>query len=232
MEDVERILSPLPVERIWGVGPKTADRLHSLGLRTIGDIRRTALDVLLRRVGSEAERYQRLSRGEDDRPVVPDREAKSIGQEQTFGENLVSPDAVRDVLLEQVEQVSRRLRKHKLVGRTMTVTIRYGDFQTITRRATLAEPTDATAPLWAAARDAFDRWATEAFQPVRLIGAAAGNLDKAGGQMDLFPDPSKVRQRELDAAIDRINQKFGQVVVHRAGAGGAEREQPANPVFD
>jgi DNA polymerase-4 len=110
MEDVERVLSPLPVERIWGVGPKTADRLHGLGLRTIGDIRRTPLDVLQRRVGSEADRYHRLARGEDDRPVVPDHNAKSIGQEQTFGENLASPDAVRDVLLEQVEQVGRRLR--------------------------------------------------------------------------------------------------------------------------
>jgi DNA polymerase-4 len=218
-EDVERVLSPLPVERIWGIGPKTAERLHGLGLRTIGDIRRTPADVLRRRVGSEAEHYLRLANGEDDRPVVPDRDAKSVGQEQTFGENLVSPDAVRDVLLEQVEQVSRRLRKHALVARGMTVKIRFGDFQTITRRSTLPEPTDATAPLWEAARAAFDRWAAEAFQPVRLIGAAAGNLSTAGGQLDLFPDPAKLKQRELDAAVDRINQKFGQVVVHRAGAG-------------
>jgi DNA polymerase-4 len=219
-DDVERVLSPLPVERIWGIGPKTAERLHGLGLWTIGDIRRTPLDVLQRRVGSEAERYLRLARGEDDRPVVPDRDAKSVGQEQTFGENLVSPDAVRDVLLEQVEQVSRRLRKHALVARGMTVKIRFGDFETITRRSTLPEATDATGQLWEAARAAFDRWATEAFQPVRLIGAAAGNLSKAGGQLDLFPNPAKVKQRELDETIDRINQKFGQVVVHRAGAGG------------
>jgi DNA polymerase-4 len=233
-QDVERVLSPLPVERIWGVGPKTAERLHGLGLRTIGDIRATPVDVLRRRVGSEAERYVRLANGEDDRPVVPDRDAKSVGQEQTFGENLASPDAVRDVLLEQVEQVSRRLRKHGLVARGMTVKIRFGDFQTITRRSTLAEPTDATAPLWEAARVAFDRWATESFQPVRLIGAAAGDLGKAGGQLDLFPDPAKVKQRELDAAVDRINRKFGQVVVHRAGAGAPtdDGDDRVHPLLD
>jgi DNA polymerase-4 len=218
-QDVERILSPLPVERSWGIGPKTADKLHSLGLRTIGDIRKTPLEALQRRVGEEAERYRRLAFGLDDRPVVPDRDAKSVGQEQTFGENLVSPDAVRDELLEECEQVARRLRKHGLFARTVTVKIRFGDFQTITRRCTLNDATDATTPLWEAAREQFDRWAKESFQPVRLIGMAAGGLSKGVGQLDLFPDQSAARHRKLDAALDKINQKFGQVVVKRAGAG-------------
>ena len=96
-------------------------------------------------------------------PVVSDRDAKSIGQEQTFGENLTDPAQVRDVILEQCEQVTRRLRRHGLLARTVTVKIRFGDFQTVTRRCTLPEPTDVTTAVWEAARGQFDRWAAPDF---------------------------------------------------------------------
>ncbi len=213
------MLAPLPFTRIWGIGPKTAAKLEGLGLRTIGDLRRTPVDVLTRRVGDDAERYLRLARGVDDRPVVPDGDAKSVGQEQTFGADLADPAAVRDVLLEQSEQVAGRLRRHGLVARTVTVKIRFGDFQTVTRRCTLPEPTDATAALWSAARDQFDRWAAGAFQPVRLVGAAAGGLSRGVSQLDLFPDASAERQRKLDRALDQINAKFGKTAIRRATGG-------------
>jgi hypothetical protein len=121
---------------------------------------------------------------------------------------LASADAVRAVLLEQAEQVAARLRKQTLKARTVTVKIRFGDFQTITRRCTLEEPSDTTSDIWRAAREQFERWASEQFRPVRLIGVSAGGFADAG-QLDLFVNPTTERQRRLDQAVDKINTKFG-----------------------
>src|SRR5205085_292609 len=97
-ENLDATLTPLSIGKIWGIGAKTAARLEAIGVKTIGDLRKLSLDTLQRRVGDAAEHFRRLALGLDDRPVVSDREAKSIGQEQTFGENLVDPQAVRDVM--------------------------------------------------------------------------------------------------------------------------------------
>lgn len=214
--NIPTILPPLPISRIYGIGPKTAERLAGIGIRTFADIVRMPLDVLEDRVGSDAEYYQRLSRGEDDRPVTSDHEAKSIGQEQTFGEDLAEADDIRRVLLEETEQVGERLRRHELRARCVTVKIRFGDFQTITRRTTLPQPTDATAELWTAARELFDQWAKEHFAPVRLIGMSASHFKDEAGQLELFPDPQHQRRRKLDETLDRINQRFGQRTIHRS----------------
>ncbi len=216
-EDVEHVLGPLPITRLWGVGPRTAERLGGLGIRTIGDVRRVDFEVLRRRIGlDEAAHYLRLANGEDDRPVVSDREAKSIGQEQTFGENLSDPNQVRDVILEQCEQVTRRLRRHKLRARTVTVKIRFGDFRTVTRRCTLPDPTDATALVWRAAREQFDRWAESGFQSVRLIGVSAADFSGDAPQLTLFANPESEKQRRLDGAVDQITNRFGTAAIQRA----------------
>ena len=227
-DEIDLVLSPLPIGRIWGIGPKTAQKLQGLGVKTIGDLCRTPVEVLERRVGADAERYRRLAFGQDDRPVVPDHEAKSIGQEQTFGQDLADREEVASVLLEEVEQVGRRLRKHNLVAATVTVKIRFGDFRTVTRRCTLPQPTDATALLWQAAREQFERWASDgAFQPVRLIGMSAGGL--SGGsqvQLDLFPDPKAGKQRVLDRVLDRITARFGREAIRRAASGAKPQAEP------
>lgn len=191
-ESAQALLEPLEVTRIFGVGPKTAARLEGAGIRTIGDLRRCPLELLRRRIGDEADRYQRLALGMDERPVVSDREAKSIGQEQTFGENLVDPGDVTDVMLQQAEQVGERLRRHGLRAATVTVKIRYGDFQTITRRKTLAEPTDSTSAIWAAARDLFDDWARRSFRPVRLIGVTASAFVGPKRSFNCLPTPFRI----------------------------------------
>jgi DNA polymerase-4 len=220
--DVDRVLPPLPIGKIWGIGPKTAERLAGVGVRTVGDLRTLDPDVLARRLGTDAEHYRRLAFGVDDRPVTPDSEAKSIGHEQTFGQDLTDPDEVRRVMLEQSEQVSARLRKHKLLARGVTVKIRYGDFQTVTRAATLAAPADTTQPVWHAARALFDAWARE-FKPVRLIGVTATRLTAGEPQLALFADPGAEKQRRVDTAVDRINARFGKSAIGRAGgAGGRE----------
>ena len=214
--DVESVLPPLPVTKIWGVGKATEERMRTYGIRTIGDLRRKSEAWLREFFGSEADRYYRLSRGLDDRPVVGDSGAKSIGHEQTFGADLADPAEVREVMLDEVEQVGARLRRHGLLARGVSLKIRFGNFQTISRSTTLPRATDATAELWEAARALFDKWP---FQPVRLIGVTAERLSRGPGQLDLFADPQHDRRRKLDAVADRINTRFGKRSIRRGGPG-------------
>jgi DNA polymerase-4 len=200
------------------VGPKTADRLQRLGVRTIGDVRRLGSDWLIAHLGIDAgEHFHRLAHGLDDRPVVTEEHSKQIGHETTFGQDLVHPDEVRAVLLELTEQVAARLRQDGRRAGTVTLKIRYGDFETITRAQSLPEPTDVTASLWAAARDIFDRWAAAQFRPVRLIGVSVSHLAGEAAQLRLFEHPADQKQRRLDAAVDAIRARFGRAAVWRAG---------------
>jgi DNA polymerase-4 len=217
-DDVDRVLPPLPVTKIWGIGPKTAARLLNLGIKTIADIRRLPADVLPRTFGSEASRYYNLAHGIDDRPVVRDGEAKSISHEETFGADLANPDEVRNVLLGQVEQVAWRLRKHGLRARNVYLKIRDGSFRTVTRAAMLREATDQTKLLWETSRELFDLWAVGSFKPVRLIGMGAAALTNEPEQLGLFRDRKAEQQKQIDRAVDGIKAKFGGSAIRRGPA--------------
>lgn len=213
-------LAPKPIGRMWGIGPVAERKLRAFGLTTIGDLQRADPRWLAQWLGEHAPALQALAFGRDERPVVPEHRAKRIGHEQTFDQDLPDPDMVRAILFEQVEQVAARLRQrgHKAGG--VTLKIRFGDFQTINRSAPLSPASDATADLWRAARELFDRWAGDSFRPVRLIGVAADRLRDEEGQLDLFGDGERGRQRHVDAVVDRITDRFGQTAIHRAGPGG------------
>ena len=215
-QDIDHILPPLPVTKIWGVGKATDERMRTYGIRTIGDLRNKSEAWLREFFGSEAERYYRLSRGLDERPVHGDADAKSIGHEQTFEVDVADREAVLAVVLDQAEQVGARLRRHGLTARGLSLKIRFGDFQTISRSTTFHRPTDATAELWEAARRVFEQWP---FQPVRLIGVTAERLSSGPGQLDLFTDQEHERQRKVDAVADRINARFGKRSIRRGGPG-------------
>jgi DNA polymerase-4 len=217
-QNVDQILPALSVRKLWGVGPKTARRLEELGIATFDDVRKTTPSRMQRLCGTDGERLRALAFGRDDRPVTPDSQAKSIGHEETFEVDVAEREAVRSVLLGQVEQVGARLRRHDLRARAMTLKIRNGQFRTITRSVTLEPATDSTAALWRAAAELFDAWAKAGFEPVRLIGASAGRLEAGEGQMDLFADQQADRARELDGVLDRINARFGSRSIHRGGS--------------
>jgi DNA polymerase-4 len=222
-EGLAERLAPLPVERMWGVGPVGARRLRAAGLSTFGDLQQVDSGRLRELEGSHAERLAALARGEDDRPVVADREPKSIGHEQTFPEDLTDPDEAEAHLAAQAELVAARLRRKSLKARGVTLKLRFGDFRTVTRARTLDAATDRTDLLRAAAREVFREFVTGGFRPLRLVGFTATRLEGAdapGGQLDLFAelDPGHRRKSRLDRAADAIRARFGKDAIGHADA--------------
>jgi DNA polymerase-4 len=216
-ENRDQVLPPLPVTRIWGIGPKTADRLQQINLRTIGDLRRMPEDWFDSTFGEDGGRLRRLAFGLDDRAVTPDSQAKSISQEQTFGTDVIHAEELRGILLDQVEHVAARLRRSGCVAGSIRLKIRDGTFKTITRSRVLDPATDATTSLWKNALEIFDEWARDSLRPVRLLGFAADKLSGVDPQFSLFPDAQAQKSRHLDSTLDRINTRFGPSAIRRAG---------------
>jgi DNA polymerase-4 len=218
-DGVQDFLDPLPIGRLWGVGKATLKRFEQLHVQTFADARRLTAAELRRHFGETGEHFYHLVRGDDQRPVVPDREARSISHEQTFATDVADLEYLRSVLLSQTEDVARRLRRHKLLARTVTIKIRRPDFQTITRRATLAAPTDQTALLWQAAAGLFDTWARGGVHPVRLLGVGVSQfVTGPGQQLPLFDEDTTRRSRSLDQTIDQIRERFGRDAISRGSA--------------
>jgi DNA polymerase IV len=213
--DVATRVAALPIGRLWGVGPVQEARLRGLGLATFADLAALSEREAIARLGPEGDHWRRLARGEDDRPVTPDAASRSLGAEQTFERDVQDPDAVREVLRAQAERVATRVRRHALLGRTVTLKIRDGDFRTVTRSCTLDEPTDRTDLICDTACALWERWAAREFHPVRLIGVSLGQLGPAGGQAVLFSDPRAERSRALDRATDAVRERFGTGAIRR-----------------
>jgi DNA polymerase IV len=133
-------LAPLPVDRLWGVGPKTAIRLGELGISTISDLAQAAESELVRRFGKHGEDMSRHARGLDDRPIVTERETKSISQEITFSRDVRDAARLRAVIEEQAESIARQLQNESLEATTIKLKLRWPDFTTLTRQTTLSQP--------------------------------------------------------------------------------------------
>lgn len=218
LEEVPTRLWPLPVERLWGVGPKTAERLRAQGIARIADVAGAGADRLARILGEgSAEHLLALAHGRDDRVVQPGREAKSISEERTYGEDLTRPADVDKALLARADGVARELRHEGLVARTVHLKVRTGDFETVTRSLTLSEPTDLAEVLLEAARELFrDRIALRG-RGVRLLGVGVSGLEPAGaGQAALFGDERREKLRSLAKTADELREKFGKAALARA----------------
>lgn len=215
---VHELLDPLPIGRLWGVGAATAARFEQLGIRTVGRVRQTSRQVLIDHFGAAGEQFWRLARGEDDRPVCPDAQAKSISHEVTFPEDVADPDHLRRVVLHQTEDVAWRLRRQGLCARSVGLKLRYPDFTTLTRATTLPAPTDVTRHLWRAASGLLATWVIARPRPIRLIGVGVSELVAKGDEpLSLFDEDR--RDARLDAAVDSLRGRFGPDAVRRAGPG-------------
>jgi DNA polymerase-4 len=230
-DDVPGRLWPLPVERLWGVGPKTAVRLHERGVRTIGDVLRVSEASLREVLGTTGAGHLReLARGQDDRPVEPDRDAKSISEERTYATDLTDPDAIDRALLQRAEGVARELRREKLVARTVHLKIRAGDFTTWTRTHTLPAPTDLAEVIVAAARELFLQRIDLAGRGVRLLGVGMSGIEPAAtGQASLFTDPAEDRARRAAQAADAVRKRLGAGALVRARLLEPRRGGPDEP---
>jgi len=216
--NVDQVLSALPVSKVWGVGPSMEKKLAGVGIHTVADLRQWPGEALTQRFGSAGEHLHELAFGRDDRPVTPDRVAKSIGQEQTFDTDLASAEAARAFLLGHTEQVAERLRRHGFLARGVTLKLRAPDFSTRTRSVHLTEATARTDLLWGSVRDAFDQWAAASFHPLRLVGVTAYPLTTTPGQPGLFNQQENQKRERLDRATDAIRARFGKASITRAGA--------------
>jgi DNA polymerase-4 len=208
--EVEAFLAPLPVERMWGIGPKGAQELRARGIRTFADLAGANLDGLFPRAGAA---LRGLATGRDVRPVVTERAPKSVGHETTFMENVTDEDVVHRTLVSLTDRVAGRLRHHGLRARTVTLKVRYAPFRTFTRRVTLPAPTCATTDLLETVLALWKDKAPEHGVPVRLLGVSTSGFS---AQATLFAAPEAPRHEALDNAVDRVREKFGTAAVRRA----------------
>jgi DNA polymerase-4 len=173
-ERVEPFLQKLPVDALWGVGPVTAKKLRARGIDRLVDVRTADVEVLRETVGSLAEWLRQLANGVDERPVVPDREVKSSGSENTYAEDLTDPEIIRTEIAEMATHAIAWLTRKELLARTVTIKVRYSDFTTITRSHSAAPTRDET-DLTARAVRLLDKTAAGQ-RPVRLLGVSVHNF--------------------------------------------------------
>ena len=213
-ETVHAILDPLPVGVLIGVGPSAKKKFDRLGVRTVGQLKALPVRTIKEMLGSFGVRLHELANGIDDRPVRIDKGARSISHEHTFETNLKDPDEVRAIIARQSLDVAARLRKHGRFTKTVSIKVRFGDFETITRSMTLDTQTNETNAIHEAARSLFDVWA-KTYRPVRLIGVALSQITDAPVQGGLFDKQTKQTNQAVDLAADAINLKFGKHALTR-----------------
>lgn len=222
--ETRRFLAVLPVSRLWGVGPKTEARLGALGLRTLGDVAAARPEWLEAQLGDGGRHFWLLAQGIDDRSVEPDREAKSIGSEDTFERDVVDRERLLSSIHSQALRVARRLRAGGVRARTIVLKLKSADFRLTTRRVSLPEATDDGQAIFAAAELLLGD--ARSVGPVRLTGVAAMNLEAEPRQLSLL-EPGGQKKQALNRTLDRIADRFGSAAIVTADlVPGAEDEDP------
>ena len=207
----QKRLALLPVRTLWGVGKVTAAALERAGYRHIGDIAAAGPTALERTVGKQARRIYELACGIDDRPLSVHRRPQSVGSEHTYPQDLQTRREADEQFRILANEVSWRLRRNHLMGRTITIKVRFASFRTVTRSLTLdTMGTCAEAQLYFAAKRLFTR--DLAFEPIRLLGLTVSQLQPLQIQGDLFSDDAET-QEKVTAAIDRLQERFGRQAI-------------------
>jgi DNA polymerase IV len=217
--DEASFLRPLPARALWGVGPATLARLERLGVRTVGDIADLPERALVGALGSANGRHiGRLARGIDARPVEPEQRAKSIGHEETFPADHHDAQVLDREVVRMADAVAWRLRRDGRAARTVTLKVRFGDFRTITRSATLPAPVEDGPALARAAGALLAE--VDPTPGVRLLGVTASGLVEAGARQLTFDDASRPSWHEVSGAVDAIRARFGGRAIGPASAVG------------
>ena len=208
--DVVSFLHPLPVGALWGVGAKTEDVLHQLGLHTVGDLAQTPVATLVRALGPAAGAHlAALAWGRDERPVVPQEPDRSIGAENTFSTDVDDPVVIARELLRLSERTAARLRASAQVGRTVSIKVRFADFTTITRSRTLPEPTDLGRLVYDTALELYAALGLQRAR-IRLVGVRVEGIADASGQPHQLQLGERERGwRDAEQAVDRAARRFG-----------------------
>jgi DNA polymerase IV len=210
-------LHPLPVERLWGVGPVTAAKLRRLGITTVGEVAQLPEAALVRMLGRASGRHlHALAHNRDPRPVQPRRRRRSIGSQRALGRSPRSIERIDTVLLGLVDRVTERMRVADRIGRTVVLRLRFNDFSRATRSHTLAYPTAQTQVVLEAARDLLAA-STPLIeqQGLTLVGITVSNLNTRRGAQLMLP-VDRHSSDALDAAVDEIRKRFGRKAITRA----------------
>jgi DNA polymerase-4 len=206
-------LAPFPARSLWGIGPKTAQRLEELDIHTIGEIAQQSESFLIHHFGKYGLSLYKHSRGINGGPIETEHETKSISQEVTFARDVSDPVELRKSLLRMSESVGRRLRKHNFQCTTIRIKLRWPDFTTITRQVTMQEPVDQDRVIFVAACELFNKYWTPG-KPVRLLGVGVTGLTSKAVQLSLWETENE-RERRLLKALDDLHERFGRDSVQR-----------------
>ncbi len=214
-------LSQLPVEMLWGVGPKTAEKLSETGIYTIGEIAKQSEKEMIRRFGKHGRDLYRHARGIDNRPIVTERETKSISQETTFLRDISDDTKLEETLRALTQKVARRLRKAELAGKTVRLKLRWSNFETLTRQKTLSTMSDNEAEIFEAALSLLKKLHPSG-KAVRLIGVGVSGLGPPLRQLS-FWEENVERSREVEKVLDELQERFGKNAIHRGKKGGRKK---------
>jgi DNA polymerase-4 len=208
-DKIENFLSPLPIRRLWGVGPVTEKKLHEMGVQKIGDLQALTLDEIVRRFGKWGLHLHKLAHGIDERPVEPNRETKSISRETTFLEDLQGIPALKAVMREMAEDVANDLLKEELVAKTIQIKIRYDNFETITRSHSIDEPTNQADRILQIAEKLLDERVKLGQRSVRLVGVGVEHIRSIHqAQLSLFADTALIKQDKLTRIASSLEKKL------------------------
>ena len=211
-EQVTTLLERLPVKELCGIGRNVEKQLANLNIFTCGQLGRSSIDLLKRRFGVNGERLVRMGQGRDDSPVIPpedEDEVKSVGHSMTLVRDVTGREPLSKYVLQLAEMVGRRARRYGVAGRTVHLTVRYGDFTTVGRQQSRPSPTNQSETIYREAMEILDTF--DLTRPVRLVGVRITNLTHQAAQLPLFEKERKAAL--LAAAMDEANDRFGEFSV-------------------
>jgi DNA polymerase-4 len=228
-EEAAAFLAPLPIERMWGIGQKTAPRLRALGYQTLGDLARATPKSLEQALGVWGLAVRDLARGVDPREVDPSGVAKSVGAEETYERDITEREALARTLLDHSVRVAQRMVKEGYSGRTVTVKLKRADFQLFSRQLTLSEPVCDTDSIYQAALRCLDRF--EMGPGYRLTGVSVSDLSEGPPPRTLFPDAVSEKRRKLEELTSKLADKGNTLTRATLLEDRHERVAPADPVM-